>query len=343
MTPGETRFRRRDVGVLLLALGIVAASATWFLAAPGCVHFLCAAQHASSRPTEIAATTGLAAAAPLAQALPASLAGSSVPRLPLGEGGHLLKSHAVREFFDYLMTTQGEISSAALDTLVRRQIAAQLDGLPAQAEALDVWRRYRAYQDGLAHLSTVPASPNGKPDFDVLQLELDQRAALASRAMGDWNAAFFGNEVQKQQIDLESLRIAADPSLSDAQKRARIAALEQQLPLEERATRERARRQRETIETVAALQKSGASPEALRAQITQTLGPQAAERAAQMQQDENAWQAKYAQYAAQRAQVDAQGLSPADREASIARLRAQFFTNPGEVVRAASWDRSPGS
>jgi len=91
------------------------------------------------------------------------------------------------------------------------------------------------------------------------------------------------------------------------------------------------------------MQKQGASPDAVRAQVTQTLGPEAAERVVQMEQDEQSWQGKYADYAAQRAQIDKLNVSQQERTAQIARLRQQFFANPADAMRAASLDQGSGN
>ncbi|WP_269506388.1 lipase secretion chaperone, partial [Burkholderia sp. IMCC1007] len=298
-------------------------------------------------PSADAAALGGMAAAPQAAALPASaglpspLAGSSAPRLPLDAGGHLAKSRAVRDFFDYCLTARSDLSAAALDALVVREIAAQLDGTVAQPEALDVWRRYRTYLDALAKLPDAGAVD--KSDLGALQLALDQRASLAYRTLGDWSEPFFGAEQWRQRYDLARLKIMQDRTLTDAQKAERLAALAQQIPADERAARQRIDQQRAAIDQIAQLQKSGATPDAMRAQLTQTLGPEAAARVAQMQQDDASWQRRYADYAAQRAQIDAAGLSPQDRDAQIAALRQRVFTKPGEALRAASLDRGAGS
>ncbi|TCW85397.1 lipase secretion chaperone [Burkholderia sp. SRS-46] len=294
-------------------------------------------------PADAAASAGpLAAAQPVAASgsagLPSPLAGSSAPRLPLEPGGHLAKARAVRDFFDYCLTAQSDLSAAALDALVAREIAAQLDGTVAQGEALEIWRRYRVY---LAELAKLPAAGAvaDKSDIDTLQLALDQRASIARRALGDWNEPFFGAEQWRQRYDLARLKIARDPTLTDAQKAERLAALEQQLPPEARAERQRVAQQQAAIAQIAQLQKSGATPDAMRAQLTQTLGPEVAERVARMQQDDDAWQRRYTDYAAQRAQIVAQGLTPQERDAEIAALRQRMFTKPGDAVRAASLDR----
>ncbi|KVF79544.1 lipase chaperone [Burkholderia sp. FL-7-2-10-S1-D7] len=290
-----------------------------------------------------AAVLGGTSAAPPQAALPASaglpppLDGSSAPRLPLDAGGHLAKSRAVRDFFDYCLTARSDLNAAALDALVVREVAAQLDGTAAQRQALDVWHRYRAYLDALAKLPEAGAVD--KSDLGALQLALDQRASIASRTLGDWSQPFFGAEQWRQRYDLARLKIAQDRTLTDAQKAERLAALAQQMPADERAAREKADRQQAAIDQIAQLQKSGAPPDSMRAQLTQTLGPEAAARVAQMQQDDASWQSRYADYAAQRAQIDAAGLSPQDRDAQIAALRQRMFTKPGEAIRAASLDR----
>ncbi|KGB93172.1 lipase secretion chaperone [Burkholderia cepacia] len=295
---------------------------------------------------DTAAVGGVAAAAPqpavpASAGLPPSLAGSSAPRLPLDAGGHLAKSRAVRDFFDYCLSARSDLSAAALDAFVVREIAAQLDGTVAQAEALDVWHRYRAYLDALATLRDAGAVD--KSDLGALQVALDQRASIAYRTLGDWSQPFFGVEQWRQRYDLARLKIVQDRSLTDAQKAERLAALEQQMPADERDAQQWVDRQRAAIDRIAQLQKSGATPDAMRAQLTQTLGPEAAARVAQMQQDDASWQSRYADYAAQRAQIESAGLLPRDRDAQIGALRQRVFTKPGEAVRAASLDRGAGS
>jgi lipase chaperone LimK len=336
-----------------IAVGAVSAGAALWLSRTPLTHDAAApsAGNAAGSPQPVLASSkDPTAAVSMASALPASLDGSSPPRLPTDGHGHLARTRAVRDFFDYFLTTQNEISAATLDALVHRQIAAQLDGTPAADEALSVWQRYNAYLKALAQLpESAPAQSQSlnqsgaKLNFDALQLSLDQRDALGARLMGEWNEPFFGAESQQQHTDLARLRIASNSALSDAQKTARLAALDAALPAETRAAHERARQQQAALDAIAQAQKQGGSLDAMRAQITQTLGPEAAERVVQMQQADDAWQSRYADYANQRAQIDRQDLPPQQRDAQIAQLRQQFFSNPGDAMRAASLDRGSGS
>ncbi|MEN2470049.1 lipase secretion chaperone [Burkholderia sp. GS2Y] len=319
--------------VLYGATGMIAVAAVW---------------HALGRPTQApeaagdaravdAASPGAAAPQPALAAsavvLPASLAGSRAPRLPVGPDGHLAKVHAVREFFDYFLLAQHDLTAAELDALVAREIAAQPVGALARREALDVWPRYRAY---LAAFAAPPdaAPPGGRIDPDGIAGELARREALASRWLGDWSTPFFGAERQRQRDDLERIRIARDPTLTDAQKRERLAALDLSLPPGMRDARERLARQHDEIATVARLEGQRATPDALRAQ----LGADVTARVVRMQQDDDAWLARYRDYAAERERLDAQQLAPDARDAQIARLRQRDFPDPADALRAASLD-----
>lgn len=332
--------------------GCAAAAAVWYFDAPA---------RAPRAAVPLAAATALAAPparttppAPgsAAPPMPVSLAGSAPPRLPLDGRARLRKARGVRDFFDYFLAAQNELSAGALDALVRKQIAAQLDGTAAQLEALDVWRRYEAYRqaiDRLAPLSAPEATSEANrtsasaTELDAMQSALDERASLASRTLGvDWNEAFFGPDWRRGRHAIERLRIERDGTLTAVQKAARLQALDETLPRQERDALDRDRQARAAVDTVAQLQRQDLSPDQLKAKATQELGPQAAERIVTMQRDDDAWRVKYADYAAQRARIDAMGLAPADRQAQVAQLRGRMFAKPGEALRAASLDRAAG-
>lgn len=334
----------RRTWLALAVVGAVSIGATlWFNPAPSRGGRTVATPRAASSPSASQDAHAQLASAPRANALPTSLDGSSPPRLPLDAGGRLAHTRAVRDFFDYFLSAQSEMSAAALDALVRRQIAAQLDSTAANDEAVAVWQRYTSYLTALDPLPRAASAPGSKPDLDAIQLALDQRDALSTRIMGEWSKPFFGAELQRQRTDLARLRITSDPTLTEAEKAARLATLDAALPPQERAARERVRQQQASVEAIAQLQKQGASLDAMRAQIAQTLGPEAAERVVQMQKDDDAWHARYADYASQREQIDKLGLSAQERDAQVAQLRRQFFANPSDAMRAASLDRGAGS
>ncbi|MFD1558070.1 lipase secretion chaperone [Paraburkholderia silviterrae] len=277
--------------------------------------------------------------------LPASLADTSAPRLPTDGHGHLARDTAVRVFFDYCLSAQGDLGEARLDAFVAREIAAQLDGTTAQAEALAVWQRYEAYRSALAQLpgAAVDGAAASNVDIDALRTTLAQRSALASRELGEWSEVFFGEEFALQRNNTERLAIVMDASLTESEKQRRLAALDQQLSAPERALRAQAEAQHAALAQIAALQDAHATPDQILSDLTPSLGASAAARVAQLQRDDDAWREKYAAYASQRAQIEAAQPPGAARDASIAQLRERTFTEAGEALRAASLDQTPGS
>ena len=136
-------------------------------------------------------------------------------------------------FLDYCLTAQSDLSATALDAFVVREIAAQLDGTVAQAEALDGWHRYRAYLDALAKLRDAGAVDKSDSarcssrSTSVHRLHIARSVTGASR----FSARSSGGSATTSR----GWKITQDRTLTDAQKTERLAALEQQMPADERA------------------------------------------------------------------------------------------------------------
>jgi lipase chaperone LimK len=272
----------------------------------------------------------------------AALEGTTAPRLPLDARGNLLRVHEVRDFFDYFLTARSQLGDAALNAQVSSALHAQLAGKPAEAEATQLWERYRAYLDAVDKLPAndkTEAPAAATLDFDSIARSIDQRARLASEKLGEWANVFFADEFSEQRYSLARARIMADTSLSAAEKVSQLEALEQSLPAARREAMARERRDDTARQNLQQALQQGGSPEAARA-AAQQFGPEAAERAANFAQEERDWRDRYAQYATQRAQIDAQHLAPEDRERQLAQLRQQYFSNPADARRAAAFDGS---
>ncbi|MEA3118675.1 MAG: hypothetical protein QOI13_1945, partial [Paraburkholderia sp.] len=341
------------IGTVIAAMA-GGASAVWLGGAPSDISHT--GEAGAARPADSPVSAGAsvmqrrqsAVPAPGEPPLPLSLSGSVAPRLPLDTRGRLAQTRAVRDFFDYFLAAQHEMSGAALDSMVQRAIASQLDGTAAQADALDLWRRYSAYRDAVTRTAPLqaPEEANGASrgsELDAMQSALAQRASIAGSALGAaWSEVFFGREWRRANYDLARMRVTTDSSLTDAPKAARLEALAQLLPRDERAALERDANLQVSVEAIAALQTRGLPAEELRVATTQALGVAVAERVMQMQKEDFAWRERYEGYVAQRARIDAMGLTPAERDAQIAQLRERAFATAGERLRAASWDMRSG-
>ncbi|MBJ9657193.1 lipase secretion chaperone [Burkholderia multivorans] len=319
------------------AVGAVTVAAVWhaFGTRASAPLVVASAEPAARTAASRAATASVPASA---AALPASLAGSHAPRLPLDARGRLAKQRAVRDFFDYFLLAEHDLDAAALDAQVARAIAAQLDGTDAQHDALDVWQRYRAYRAALGQQRERGGVGDGRDDPDALAALLDRRAALASRTLGDWCAAFFDEEWQQQRDRIERLRIVRDPALTDAQKRDRLAALDALRPAALRDADARRQRQRDALDAVARLERARGDADTRRAQAAATLAPDVAARVVRLRDDDDAWRARYRDYAAERDRIDAQPLPREARDAQLAQWRQRAFANPAEAMRAAALD-----
>jgi hypothetical protein len=159
------------IGVAVGTAVVAAAGAVWLGAAPSGPPRASGAGARVGGPSalvgaSVADAPTSTASVPGGPLVPLSLTGSMPPRLPLDIGGRLATTRTVRDFFDYFLTAQHEVQGIALDTMVRREIAAQLDGTVAQMEALEVWRRYGAYRDAFARMAPLqtPQSPNAAGD-----------------------------------------------------------------------------------------------------------------------------------------------------------------------------------
>ncbi|WP_165841795.1 lipase secretion chaperone [Paraburkholderia unamae] len=270
-------------------------------------------------------------------ALPASLAGTDVPSLPVDASGNLMPVRAVRDFFDYCLIAEVDLGPDGVDAFVTRQIAAQVNGLPAQAQALDVWTRYRAWFAAVRQLKESGA-PAQTMEPARLADALGQREAVATQTLGEWRDVFFADEFARERNDIDRLKLSVNPRLSDAQRQARLTALERDLPADDRAQQQARQRETVVLAHIERLQKTNASPEQMRRELTPVIGPAATDRLIAMKRDDDAWRARYAAYVVQRKQIEASGQSGSDIADQVRRLREQTFTAPGETLRALSFD-----
>jgi lipase chaperone LimK len=319
----RSRFRaaRRPLRPALAALGAVL-----LLAACG-----------APAPPRSEAPSSLPTAAAGLPALPASLAGTDVPRLPIDASGNLMHVRAVRDFFDYCLIAEVDLGPDGVDAFVTRQIAAQANGLPAQAQALDVWKRYRAWFAALRQQKdSGPPAQTMEPAR--LADALTRREAIAAQTLGDWRDALFADDFAHEQNDIARLKLGMNPLLSDQQRDARLSALDRDLPAAAQTARQTRQQQIVVLAHIERLQKASATPEQMRRELTPLIGAPATERLISMQHDDDAWRARYAAYAAQRKQIEASGQPQGDIAAQVRRLREQTFTAPGEASRALSFD-----
>ncbi len=226
--------------------------------------------------------------------------------------------------FDYYLSTVGERPIADIRAQVERDLDARLKP-HAATQAKDLLARYFDFKQALRDLK--PRHLASGRSVDTL------RAAL--RAMQDLRATCFSpGEVQvlfahaddEANASLQRMAIEQDPALDATQRKARLAELDAALPADVRAAREAPLAVVHLQEAAAQIRAQGGSEDDVYRMRAAATSPEAANRLADVDRDEAAWQARIAAYRTQRGAVLSSSGSDADREAAMSELRNRMFT-----------------
>lgn len=251
-------------------------------------------------------------------------------------GDKLVLDAGLFEFFDYYLAAQGE---RTLDE-IRQQIEAELTAtLPADAakEAKRLLQAYLGYKQSLAEL-TQTGGQDGQSVLEQLRHRLNGARQARSRYFTPTEIKqLFGERDTEEEQALTRLEIQQDKTLSPEQKQARLAALDAQLSPEQRKLREQPLEHAALHNEVENLRKQGASEAQIYQLRVQRAGPEAAQRLASLDQEEQHWQQRVDNYLAARSQILSSQQQPAEREAAIQRLRQEKFS-PQEQLRLSAFE-----
>lgn len=249
------------------------------------------------------AATATRPAAPQVDAAPAigiiqptpapSLAGTS-PDGSLHDGrGELRLSPDLIRRFDYWLTTYGEKSVEAIQADILADLRDELNA-SGMARAQQLLEAYLAYKTELARLTPLPA---GTQQAAALSRQLQAMRDVRARHFKPTDIAqLFGPDDAQDDETLARLQIMQDATLSGADKQRQLAELTAQLPPEQQAHRTEPVLHLTVSEAVAEARERGASAQEVQAIRTRLVGAEAAQRLAQLDAEEAAWQARVQQY-----------------------------------------------
>lgn len=254
--------------------------------------------------------------------LPKSLQGSQHDvRLQVDAQGHLLIEEGLLRLFDFYLAGIEEEGASKVLTRIHRELAAQLQG-QALEQARDLLVRYVNYRIALQGLP--PASETLQAD--ALRQRLEALNALRlSYFSAEENQVFFARENAENTYMVQRMAVMQQSGLTDTQRQQAILELEAALPVEVREERAAATRNGELYSKVLTLQTQGASAEEIRQVREQTLGSEAADRLAELDQQHALWNQRLKDYASERNRLRSAGLSNADLENAIAELQTSRF------------------
>ncbi|WP_437916733.1 lipase secretion chaperone [Sorangium sp. So ce302] len=266
-----------------------------------------------------------AAPRPPAITAPPSLRGTGVDGAVIAdERGDLVVGPELLGLFDYFLSATGEEPAPAIRARVVAAIRERATGRAAE-QAIALFDRYLGYREAAGE---ARVEQEADPAERLAALREIRRAWFGEAAA----ARLFGDEEREIEAAIEESRILADEALSPEERDARIAEVEAALPEAVREAREAATRPLAQQAEEQALRDAGASDEALRAHRVATVGPEAADRLAELDRQRAAWQQRLDAFAGARADIEATVADPDARRAEEEALIEGSFT-PEERLR----------
>lgn len=259
--------------------------------------------------------------------LPRSLMGTQIPLyLQIDENGQLAVTEALRQLFDYFFKTDGEESRDTIIARVRELLNTLPD--PARERSLQLLEQYIALKKEELELQNRLAE-----DFKASgrHLDLAERARLvrelrAGQLDDEAYQAFYGDQDKRDEYAIKRMEIMRDTTLDPQQQEAALAAIEENLPADDRAVHQGEREAQQLDKRIAEARATGASDAEIFHLRETVYGTETAQRYVQADQAQAAWDGRISTYREQRAAIlNSAALSDDDKNSQIESLRTQLF------------------
>ena len=258
--------------------------------------------------------------------LPVSLEGIDLNiELPVDSDGNLIVGMILKDFFEIYLSAMGE--EELEDILLRIQSAMnqQLTS-PALEQGYETLKRFIDYKVELANLEQQEANPD-LSELDNIRQQKEILAAIQQDYFSPTEAdAFFAAEAQYDAFMLEHLTIQKNESLTLEEKQKLTQALAESLPDEIRQGREAAMAPANVYEQAVNMKANGESKEAIYQMRSETLGDEAAQALAQLDNEREVWNQRLEGFQAQYQAIQSSGMSEQDAVVEINALLGREFT-----------------
>lgn len=273
-------------------------------------------------------------------ALAKSLKGIYFDRdLATDEHGNLRLSSDLKDIFDFFFSAIEEEELETVLARINEYLSYKLDE-PALSQARASLENYVNYKTALLDfeseqsdaiakfIGTGEEGINGFSEgyLDFIAERQEQVKVLRSQYLGDdLHQAFYASREQYDDFMVRSLSINANTALSEAEKRAQLYALENQMP-EEFIESRKAANPVDALRSVVAEASPTNNEEVYQARA-KVVGVEAATRLSSLDAERAAWTNRYEAYVISRdAIINNQGLSEHDQADAIKRLRQESFS-----------------
>ena len=219
--------------------------------------------------------------------------------------GQLVVDAELGHLFDYYLAGLGEKDLNAIRAEIERELDRRLKPLAA-GQAKQLLARYLDYKRAL--VGAEQALKDGPADMaGMARARMAARQKLRSQFFSaSESAGLFGFSDAYDLDALTRLEISLDPKLDNAQRAARLSALDAGLSPQLREEREAPARIIKTEETVAQMRARGATDDEVYRLRAAAFSPEGANRLAELDREEAAWKARIQAYLAERAALQAQ-------------------------------------
>ncbi|GAF56499.1 LOW QUALITY PROTEIN: lipase chaperone [Psychrobacter sp. JCM 18901] len=268
--------------------------------------------------------------------LPRSLKGTQIDgEIIIDENKQLVVTEGLRRLFDYFLSALGEEEEAVIFARVESYIRHHTPE-PAASQAVTIFNQYVAYLKALPEIEKrygnlqLQATKSGELDLNAVAQQKQDIANLRQQYFDKptITAFFLGAEDDYDNYSIEMVRIDQNKQMSDAQKQATRQDYISRLP--ENATKSNIMQQANISELMTRTEQMkarGATAEELYNMRRELVGAPAAERLAQVDQEDANFNQRFTQYETQKNRLLSQGVDAAQAQIQINQLEQQLFND----------------
>ena len=284
------------------------------------------ATNVSSTQSDAGFTTGL-------ERLPKSLQGTEVDgEIIIDASKQLVVTEGLRRLFDYFLSALGEEEESVVLARVERYIRHHTPE-PAAGQAVAIFKQYVAYLKALPTIEKrygnlqLQATKSGELDLNVVAQQKQDVSKLRQQYFDQLTiTAFFGVEDEYDDYSIEMVRINQNSQMSDTQKQAARQDYVSRLPdsgikanIEQQANLSALMTRTEEMKA------RGATAEALYNMRRELVGAPAAQRLAQVDQEDANFDQRFTQYQTQKQRLLSASADKAKAQIQITQLEQQLF------------------
>ncbi|WP_136413234.1 lipase secretion chaperone [Herbaspirillum sp. ST 5-3] len=253
-----------------------------------------------------------------------------------GKDNTLTVDRELRNLFEYYLAAVGEQSLDAIRAEIERELDRRLS--PSLAvQAKDLLSRYLDYKRALVEVEKNPSLAGNA--IDAIRARLLALQQTRTQFFSDKEIeGMFGADDAYDNDAVARLEIYQDKSLSDAQKREKLAALDAALPKPLQEMRDATLLPVQLEQKAAAMRQQGASDDDVYRMRAASVGPEAANRLGDVDREQAEWKARIDAYLVERKRLLANSGS-SDLSAALQQLRDARFT-PDEQRRLAAYEQN---